>query len=581
MNCLEPIYTERNNCQDCYRCLRSCPVKAIKIEGGSASVIPEQCIYCGRCVQVCPANAKKVRNDLPQLMKFLDSGDRVYISLAPSWVSEFPDMTPQKFSVIAEKLGFRGISETALGAEIVSKQTAKWISDQSAGVFISTCCPSVVQLVCRHYPELKQNLVPVISPMQAHGRMLREMYGQDIKVAFFGPCISKKTETDCSHVDIALTFKDFRALLDQELPAWGKTIPVPGKSFIPFQAGTGTYFPVDGGMITNLKAKAEITELSFMSFSGIQQITDILGDLQNWNPSDKVFLELLACEGGCIKGPGIISKSSAAHKRQAILNSARNRKPQKQPLTLLDGVRADFNSNACTDRKEISDSEIRHALETVAKFSPADELNCGGCGYDSCRDFACAMAEGKAERMMCVSYTRKVAQGKASVLLKKIPYGVVIVDDSLKIIDSNRKFAEILGEDVFDLYESSNSLEKADLRRLVPFHKMFTSVLQTGEEMIEHTIRSGKMLLHISVVTIQPRKIVCGVIQNMYEPEVRNDLIKESVREVIHQNMAVVQQIAYLLGENASFTETKLNAILESKKQDNPVENIEQDYVGK
>jgi hypothetical protein len=110
---------------------------------------------------------------------------------------------------------------------------------------------------------------------------------------------------------------------------------------------------------------------------------------------------------------------------------------------------------------------------------------------------------------------------------------------------------------------------------------MFTSVLQTGEEMIEHTIRSGKMLLHISVVTIQPRKIVCGVIQNMYEPEVRNDLIKESVREVIHQNMAVVQQIAYLLGENASFTETKLNAILESKKQDNPVENIEQDYVGK
>ena len=166
---------------------------------------------------------------------------------------------------------------------------------------------------------------------------------------------------------------------------------------------------------------------------------------------------------------------------------------------------------------------------------------------------------------MCASYTRQVAQGKASVLLKKIPYGVVIADENLRIIDSNYKFAEILGGEVLTLHESTNSLEKADLKKLVSFHKMFTSVLQTGEEMIEHTIRTQQMMLHVSVVTIQPKKIVCGVIQNMYEPEVRNDMIKQSVKQVIHQNMQVVQKIAYLLGENASFTESMLNSIIESE----------------
>jgi len=565
MNCLEPIYTEKNDCQDCYKCLRQCPVKAIKIEGGSASIIPGQCIFCGHCVLVCPVEAKKVRNDMPRLLDLLDNRAKVVVSLAPSWVSEFPGMSSGQLSVIFSKLGFYGVSETALGAEIVSRQTAKWISEQSSGVYISSCCPSVVQLVCRHYPELKQNLVPILSPMQAHGQMLREIYGQDIHVAFFGPCIAKKTEAGPAYVDLALTFNDLKAMFNTELPGWGKTIAVPGKSFIPFQAGKGNFFPVDGGMIANLKSKAEVTELSYMSFSGINQIKDVLADIKDWATSEKIFLELLVCEGGCIKGPGTFNHASAAFKRQMILSTTRNLKPQKHQASTAGLLTASFDGITITDKKYASDEEITSALHAAGKFNPSDELNCGACGYDSCRDFAHAMVEGKAERMMCASYTRQVAQGKASVLLKKIPYGVVIADENLKIIDSNKKFAEILGGEVLALYESTNSLEKADLRKLVSFHKMFTSVLQTGEEMIEHTIRTQQMMLHLSVVTIQPKKIVCGVIQNMYEPEVRNDMIKQSVKQVIHQNMQVVQKIAYLLGENASFTESMLNSIIESE----------------
>ena len=565
MNCLQPIYTEKNDCRDCYKCLRQCPVKAIKIEGGSASIIPGQCIYCGHCVLVCPVEAKKVRNDMPGLLDLLNDKAKVVVSLAPSWVSEFPGMSSGQLSVIFSKLGFYGVSETALGAEVVSRQTAQWISEQNSGVYISSCCPSVVQLVCRHYPELKQNLVPILSPMQAHGQMLREIFGQDIHVAFFGPCIAKKTEAGPAYADLALTFSDLKTMLNHALPGWEKTIAVPGKAFIPYPAGKGNYFPVDGGMIANLKSKAEVTELSYMSFSGINQIKDVLADIKDWATTDKIFLELLVCEGGCIKGPGTICSASAAYKRQMVLATTRNLKPQKQPATLTGEVAASFEEITISDKKYASDDEITSALHAAGKFNPADELNCSACGYDSCRDFAHAMVEGKAERMMCASYTRQVAQGKASVLLKKIPYGVVIADENLRIIDSNKKFAEILGGEVLALHESTNSLEKADLKKLVSFHKMFTSVLQTGEEMIEHTIRTQQMMLHVSVVTIQPKKIVCGVIQNMYEPEVRNDMIKQSVKQVIHQNMQVVQKIAYLLGENASFTESMLNSIIESE----------------
>jgi len=570
MNCLQPIYTEKNNCQDCYKCLRQCPVKAIKIESGSASIIPDQCIFCGHCVLVCPAGAKKVRNDLPALQAKLDSRAKIIACIAPSWISEFPGIQSSQISEILTKLGFWGVSETALGAELVSRQTAQWIDEQTNGVFISSCCPSVVQIVCRHYPELKSHLIPILSPMQAHANMLHNQYGDEVQIAFFGPCIAKKTELNNGYTNFALTFNDLKDWIDTELPGWRTIKATQNKTFIPYSAGKGNFFPVDGGMIANLKSKAQITDVSYMSFSGINHIKEVLSDLESWQTDEKVFLELLACEGGCIKGPGAINGASAAMKRQQVLVAARNLKTTKlaSPYTET-AVTTCFDQIIPFTSQTASPEELASAMQAAGKFTDADELNCGGCGYDSCIDFAKAMVEGKAERMMCVSYTRKVAQGKASILLKKIPYGVVIVDENLKIIDSNTKFTDILGGEVKALYELNNTLEKADLRKMVFFHKMFTSVLQTGEEMIEHTIHANGMSLHVSVVTIQPGKIVCGIIQNMHEPEVRNEMIKNSVKEVIHQNMAVVQKIAYLLGENASYTESMLNFITEPESAEN------------
>ncbi|MFA6949434.1 MAG: [Fe-Fe] hydrogenase large subunit C-terminal domain-containing protein [Lentimicrobiaceae bacterium] len=567
---ISPVYTEKNNCQDCYKCLRQCPVKAIKIESGSASVIASECIYCGHCVQVCPVGAKKVRDDFSKLSEALDQGMKVIACLAPSYISEFPGLDPQVLAGALKKLGFWGVSETALGAEIVAEQTSAYIKEKSEGIFISSCCPSVVRLINKHYPQLADYIVPVLSPMQTHSKVLKGLYGPDVQTAFFGPCIAKKGECDDypGLTDYALTFSDLHDFLDMNYPSWELQESEQDNIFIPTQAGKGSYFPVDGGMIANMKRQTSMTDASFMSFSGITSVKEVLNNLAEWKTGEPLFLELLICEGGCVKGPCSINSSSVAIKRQRVLKEVNLRKE----TLLYTGAQVDITFDQKDDNpvnlKQVTEAEIANALKSTGKFTEADELNCGGCGYDSCRDFAIAMLNGKAERLMCVSNNRRVAQDKASVLLKKIPYGVVMVDETLTIIDSNRLFAEILGGEVLELYNSLGKLEGSDLKKVAFFHKLFSSVLYSGEEMIERRIRENGLLLNVSVITLQPHKIVCGIIRNLQDPEVRKDHVLNTTRQVIHQNMEIVQKIAFLLGENAAYTESMLNSIVESVDQD-------------
>ncbi|MDD4646308.1 MAG: [Fe-Fe] hydrogenase large subunit C-terminal domain-containing protein, partial [Bacteroidales bacterium] len=322
---VSPIYTEKNNCQDCYKCLRQCPVKAIKVEGSSASVIATECIYCGHCVQVCPAGAKKVRDDFHLLSGSLDRGDSVIACLAPSYVSDFPGVDPDVLVGALKKLGFAGVSETALGAELVARETTKWLESQPEGIYISSCCPSVVRLINKYYPQLAGYLVPVLSPMQAHSRMLKEIYGY--QTAFFGPCIAKKGESDDypEYTDYALTFRDLHDFLDMNYPGWELSGGKPGETFIPVRAGRGSYFPVDGGMIATMKQQTSVTDASYMAFSGITSVREVLNNLEGWKTSGSLFLELMICEGGCVKGPCSISRSSVAEKRQRILKTTENR----------------------------------------------------------------------------------------------------------------------------------------------------------------------------------------------------------------------------------------------------------------
>ncbi|MEG2336443.1 MAG: (Fe-S)-binding protein, partial [Bacteroidales bacterium] len=260
-----------------------------------------------------------------------------------------------------------------------------------------------------------------------------------------------------------------------------------------------------------------------------------------------------------------------AAKRKALIDMHGLLQKSELPYKALPLIEDEWRNEAFVRPFQVkcvhSDEEIEEALHSIGKWTAKDELNCTGCGYDSCRALAAAMLDGKAHREMCVSCMRKEAQDKASILLQKMPYGVVMVDDNLKVMDANHKFAEMLGDEILFLFDAQPGLKGVDLKKLIPFYSHFESVLSTGVDVIEHDIRDGENYYHLSLMTIQKYKTVCGILQNMHQPEVQQELIVERIREVIKQNVENVQQIAYLLGENASFTESMLNSVVDSHKK--------------
>lgn len=574
MNYSRPIYTEKNDCQDCYKCVRECPVKAIKIEDGSASIVEELCTFCGHCTEICPVGAKKVRNDLTLAKLIINKNHKVIASIAPSWVADFPGVSEQKMVNAIKMLGFTAVSETSLGAEVVSKETSNLIKEAGwdKKIAISTACPSVVELITKYYPQYVQYLTPVLSPLMVHGMLLKKWYGTESKVIFFGPCIAKKVESDGHKdiVDIALTFNDLSQWIEDEGIDLNGTLPNETEQgqFEPYHSGLGTLYPIDGGMISGIKENATTTDVSFMTFSGSRGIADALKDIEAYNGTATLFLELLACNGGCISGPGTKSKESLAVKRFRVIDFMHSAPKKNNPPISTNMEAGDISRKFIELRpfpvRKYSSKEINEALSAVGKQSSKDELNCSGCGYDSCKEFAIAMILGNAERSMCVSYMRKVAHDKATVLLQKIPSGVVLVDDKMRLLECNRNFATMLGPETEMIYDANPGLEGAIAEKLVPFHKMLAAALNTGQDQMERDVKVGTKKLKVSVFNIQKYKIVSAVVRDLTIPEVRNDEIARRTKDVIKENLETVQKIAYLLGENASRTEAMLSSILET-----------------
>lgn len=556
------IYTQENNCQDCYKCIRACPVKAISIENHSASVISELCIYCGLCTEICPVQAKKVRNGINVAKMLIDTYSKVIVSLAPAFASEFDDITTKQLIKALKQLGFYGVSETAIGADIVSHHTEKYLQTSKESL-ISTACPAVVQYVCKYYPERKKNLLPIVSPMLAHANLLKKTYGEDVRVIFIGPCVAKMAEADEFNkiVDLALTFNDLRTWFENEKIDFHKVETKKEDKFIPFRAKKGAEYPVDGGMLTTIKKNASFTDKKLMAFSGMNHVKQVLEHFDELS-KDQIFFELMACDGGCINGPGTQKEKSVALKKLQIIQSLEEVEKIETPDYNIN-INQIFNISQ-PQTENYTEIEIAEALQSIGKQSEKDKLNCSGCGYDTCRDFAKALLNGTADSSMCVSYNRRVADNKATALLQRIPSGVVLVDENLIVLEANKMFAKILGEDIEDLFEFDPGLKNADLRKLVGFHKLFDSVLNSEEGTIERDIREGKKLLKVSVFNVQPRRIACGIIRDMHVPEVRKEEIINRTKDVIKNNLETVQKIAYLLGENASSTEQVLNSIIQS-----------------
>jgi iron only hydrogenase large subunit-like protein len=575
MNYLNPIFTEKRECQDCYKCVRNCPVKAIKVEGGYASIVPELCIVCGHCVEVCPNGAKKVRDDLPRARQLLTLKKTVFVSLAPSFITEFPDLKPAQLIAALKKLGFAGVSETALGAQQVSAQAAALLKKTPTRVLASSACPTVVAFLRKHRADGAELLTGLLSPLLTHCKMLRQQFGEDLGIVFIGPCIAKKLEA-AQHpelLDVALTFEDLRRWLEQEKIAPEELPLAPENHFIPENAAEGAWYPVDGGMIAGMKSACAVNDASLMAFSGLCAIKKALDGLGEMTPDNGLFLELLACEGGCVNGPKVHRRDGTAVKRHRVL------RPLAGPVVALPRRPAvdtpeDF-SGAPAAPVRFPDSQIRDALRSVGKLSTDDELNCGGCGYDTCREFGIALINQKAERTMCVTYMRQLAQKKASALLQKMPSAVVIVNDTLRVIEFNAAFVNLFAKDKA-ANAGAGSIEGIALAEVMPFASLFHNVLKTGEDILDRDLRFQNIILHATIFSIEKHCLVGGILQDITKPAVRKEQVIRKAREVIQKQLATTQQIAYLLGENAAESEITLNSIIDSfspPKPDDPKDN--------
>ncbi|MGI5861607.1 MAG: [Fe-Fe] hydrogenase large subunit C-terminal domain-containing protein [Myxococcales bacterium] len=566
MNLLNPIHTERRECQDCYKCVRCCPVKAIKFENNYASVIPELCVLCGACVEACPNGAKRVRDDLPRARQLLELRDRVFVSLAPSYAAEFPGMEPSRLIAALERLGFAGVSETALGAQQVSANVAGLLEQGSPRAYLSSACPTAVAFVQKYLPAQSELVTDLLSPALAHARMLRQRFGEQIGIVFVGPCIAKKHEADTHPelIDVVLTFEDLRRWLQHERidPEW--TAPEPERHrFVPCTAEEGALYPVDGGMVAGIRAHCTVSDARFMTFSGLRNIERGLQGIEQIELEAPLFVELLACEGGCVSGPKTSRDQGTAAKRYRILRHA------PYPDTLIPRRPERGLDISCEQRfapvvpARHTEAEVREVLRSVGKFSIEDEHNCGGCGYDTCREFAKAFLDGKAERTMCVTYMRKLATKKANALMRKMPSAVVIVDEKLRVIEHNESFVRMFARPG-DAQEPLPDLDGAAIQCLVPFPNLFNAVLKTGEDLLDRDLRHRDTILHGSIFSIEKHRVVGGLFQDITRPAVQKQQIISKAREVIQKNLATVQQIAYLLGENAAESESILDSIIES-----------------
>ncbi len=557
-----PLYTVKTDCQDCYKCVRRCPVKAIKIEDSSAMIVTDLCIACGICYKVCPAKAKQMRNDLPRAKFLVKSGKEIYISLAPSWVTEFPEYSAEQLIAAIRRLGIRGVSETALGAEEVSAETARILDKADSGLFISTACPTVVEYVEKYLPELTPNLVGVSSPLLAHCRLLKEEYGAGIETIFVGPCIAKKLEADRHPelLSLSLSFADLRQWLKDEDIDPASLKPGVFDVFVPRRAKEGAAYPIEGGMIETLKPYPSAKKAYLMQLTGIYNIERELENLRNTAFKQPVFIEALACPGGCINGPCTTDRQSGLDKRMEVLrNTEFDDNAGKR--TPAHDIRLNYASDTVVE-PEFSESDIKKVLAKIGKYTQEDELNCGGCGYDTCRNFARALLEGKAEPEMCVSHMKQQAQRKANALIRCIPSPIVIADAKLNIMEYNDEFRDAFWneEEHADIYDYEN-LRGANLRDFINFTNLFSASLDLEQDIRREHIRQDDRVFDVVVFNIDKKQSVGGIIEDVTNVEMHKEQIAAKAKEVIHKNLATVQQIACTLGEHMAETEVLLRSI--------------------
>ena len=539
------------SCKNCYKCLRECPVKAIRITNHQAKIIDERCILCGTCTGVCPQNAKIVHSESEVVENLLKSGDKIVASVAPSFVSSFGVNDFSVMQIALGKLGFAYSEETAVGANLVVEEYKKLLKEGKYKNFITSACPSVNRLIQEYYPNALPYLANVDSPMLAHAKLLKKQF-PTAKIVFIGPCIAKKKEAaESGIIDAVLTYEDLKGLFEKNKINLTQT----AKLSVPKQ-GVGEnkakFFPISRGIIKSFDELPLGYE--YVAIDGVQKCMDILESVDTLSG---MFLELNACEYACVKGPCSLTSAEGAIKANADIRKYATKGGDKW-LT-VDGKGIDisqFYPRIKPLGSAFTEKDIKAVLAQTGKFKKEDELNCGACGYRTCREKAWAVLNGFAESDMCVPYMRDRAETMSYEIIQNSPNGIIVVDFDLKIIEVSKKARELFG--------ISGDVKGRDLVDFInPTEYLLAS---TGKKFFTHErLTIGEKIVELSVIVLSEQKVMFGMYTDITE-QTNADKKLEKMRldtiattdEVIQKQMRVAQEIASLLGETTAESKVAL-----------------------
>lgn len=541
-------------CKDCFKCLRECPVKAIRYENHQAKIIEQRCILCGRCTLVCPQNAKQVHSELDDVLALLSSGRRVVASLAPSFVSSFDtqDLDVMKEALFA--LGFAEVEETAVGAKAVTEEYARLLGTGEFKNFITSACPAVNRMISIYYPDALKYLAPVPSPMVAHARMLKKR-DPDAAIVFIGPCIAKKREAaESGIIDGVLTFEELNTVFAQKNIDLCK---IEAKRHAEGRELKARYYPIPRGIIKSFDSLPAGYE--YVAVDGVERCAEVLDEIDTLSG---LFLELNCCEYACVGGPcrlhvkgGNIKSNENVRKYAAKDMGAAPAVTEQVDLT-------EKHPRIILDDFVPSEKDIRAILAKTGKNSPEDELNCGACGYSTCREKAIAVLNGYADIEMCLPYMRSRAESMSYEIIQNTPNGIVLMGDDFKILDINTRAMKLLGiteHDVrgmlaFDCFDCEEFINAVTRGRNVSKKKVF--------------VNRTKKYIELSIILLQEHKVLFGVMKDITESveydEKLNAVKLETLAttdEVIKKQMRVAQEIASLLGETTAETKVALNKL--------------------
>ena len=552
-NCLT---LKKSNCKNCYKCIRHCPVKAIRFSGNQAHIIGNECILCGQCFVVCPQNAKEIVNETEKVKVLLQSGDPVIVSLAPSFVANYHGVGINSMRKALKKLGFYDVEETAIGATIVKNEYDRILREEDRNIVISSCCHSINLLIQKYFPAALEYLADVMSPMQAHCTDIKKRF-PNAKTVFIGPCVAKKDEAEYYEgiVDAVLTFEELTDWLKQENI---ELEPENDNNMF----SRARFFPTTGGILKTMAQNAE--GYTYMALDGVENCIEALKDILDGKIS-KCFIEMSACVGSCIGGP-IMEKNHHSPVRDYIaISDFAGEKDFEVDTPDPFEIRKSFTY---IEHKlpQPSEIEIGNILRQMGKFKPSQELNCGSCGYNTCREKAIAIAQGKAEISMCLPFLKDKAESFSDTIVKNTPNGLIVLNEQLEVQQINDAAREIM-----NIRASSDILGDQVIRILDP--TVFMEVLRTGKDVKDEKVYLAEYRRYVEQTVVHDKDshllvaIMKDITDQETEREKKENISRQTVEvadRVVDKQMRIVQEIASLLGETAAETKIALAKLKES-----------------